>query len=72
MLKLQEREAEERRERSCAYMQKEARKWWKISGKDKGLLARAMESSLFQNYNAPGEPPTICWQHHKNKNKITV
>lgn len=53
-------------------MQKEARKWWKISGKDKGLLARAMESSLFQNYNGPGEPPTICWQRHKNKNKIAA
>jgi len=46
MLKLQGRKAEESRDRSCVCMQEEARKWCRISEKNKDLLARALESSL--------------------------
>lgn len=67
MLKLQGREAEEWREGKEPRMYVEG-SLEVVEGlrERKRPFWQGLWKAVLQNYNPAGEPPTICWQHHKN------
>lgn len=39
------------------------------SQRRKKTFWQGLWKAVLQNYNPAGEPPTICWQHHKNRTR---
>lgn len=72
MLKLQGREGEEWRQGRRRAVRVCRRKPGSRgrSQRRKKTFWQGLWKAVLQNYNPAGEPPTICWQHHKNQRSM--